>query len=230
MNGIFASVNDHVTDQTFIDTGLTEGETYFYVVDAINSASQPSEDSNTASVALVFKTVFAATLDTNESGHKGDCLVQSIKGHDFADPTNPANLANETGTLLRLSIRGSTGGALQVDKIYVSQVAVPSAANPVPDAWDPASDLTLVASNVVLPAGTPKTLDAIAYVLDPTKDLLVAFDINNATGSGNLRFVAITGPVAYFRPATAQASAPDRSSDFVPTPDQLYLIEKIEVL
>ncbi len=228
--GTFAKVTDQATGQSFTDTGLTEGTIYLYVVIAINDASDLSDQSNVATVSLVFKTAYSAALTDDAPDMEGYCLVQTIKAHDFNDPNNPANLANETGTILRLSLLGSLAAPLQIDHVYISQTALVSPVNPNPDPWDSASDLKLVASNVALAAGAVRILDTISYLLDPTRDLIVAFDINATPGSGNLRLASITGPAAYLRADTAQAAVQDRLPDYDASPDQLYLIGKIEVL
>jgi len=76
----------------------------------------------------------------------------------------------------------------------------------------------------------------VNYTLDPTKDLLVAFDISNTTGEGNLRVTApgaLTGGDTFSKPATVEASVRDRGGTTgYPNHavDNLCLVEKIMVL
>ena len=84
---------------------------------------------------------------------------------------------------------------------------------------------------MTIPPNTPVTVGPVNYTLDPTQDLLVAFDISNTPGEGNPRFGALTGADAFARSATAEAGVQDRTTGYPGGgPNNLYLIEKIEVL
>ena len=209
--------------QTFHDTvGLEEGHTYLYQVTSYYSTSF-SEPSEPAIAELFFKTAFEVALTTDQPGLEGFCLVQRISSALLTDTT----FFHHGSQLLKLTVRGSTVGGLTLDNIYISQVAAAG------DPYDSAADLTQVASAVSLPANTEKILPAVNYTLDQSKDLLIAFDISPTPGQGNVRSVApLSGADHYFRAATQQAAAPDRSPDFATgTPSgRHYLIEKIEVL
>ena len=84
---------------------------------------------------------------------------------------------------------------------------------------------------MTIPANTAVTVPPVNYTLDPTQDLLVAFDISNTSGEGNLRFGALTGADILRqdrrRPKPACRTGRQVTS---PPPNNLYLIEKIEVL
>lgn len=160
---------------------------------------------------------------------QGRCLVQKI----------PKEQLKNTGTQVKITVRGSTAGALTINRIYISQPA----ASPPGSLWDPHTDLTKIvnidldgpAAAVVLPAATPaasKTLGPIAYNLDSAKDLLIAFDISNTPGQGDGSGVGLTGAVAYHKVGAEDAAKADREPGYSTTQGQnkLYLVEKIEVL
>ena len=136
------------------------------------------------------------------------------------------------GTQVRIVLRGSTTGRLTLDRVTISQ---PDAAG---DAFDSSADLTDVASGVTIPPNTPVTVPPngpVTYTLDPTNDLLVAFDISNTPGEGNVRVSvgALRGGDAFSKPATAEAGVRDRGGKTgYPNHavDSLALIEKILVL
>jgi hypothetical protein len=83
---------------------------------------------------------------------------------------------------------------------------------------------------IPIPANTAVTVGPVNYTLDPNKDLLIAFDISNTPGQGNTRFGALTGADIYAKLTPAEAGAQDRSTGYVNTPDNLALVEIIEVL
>ena len=58
---------------------------------------------------------------------------------------------------------------------------------------------------MTIPANTAVTVGPVNYTLDPTQDLLVAFDISNTSGEGNLRFGALNWTDIFARTATAEA-------------------------
>jgi hypothetical protein len=188
---------------------------------------------------LAFKTV----LVDDQANLEGFCLVQRIASSQLKN----------SGTKVTITLRGSSAGQLTLDRVYISQ---PDPA-PGKDRWDslpPGSPggLTKVVDNdppVVLsppdaadPNRNAKTLGPVAYGLDSSKDLLVAFDISAAPGQGNVRSVLLpgTGTEHYYRAATeppGQAARADRSPaaglpppGFTTGADRLYLVEQIEVL
>src|SRR5262249_49323649 len=133
-------------------------------------------------------------LDTptamDQSGLEGCCLVVRIPHLRLVD----------SGTRVRITVRGSTTGDLKIDKIYISQAA--DSVDPSKDPYDSLdADLTpVVDGGVLVPAGESRTLGFL-YILDREKDLIVAFDISSTPGFGNLRhvdFPDVSVPVTYF--------------------------------
>jgi hypothetical protein len=188
----------------------------------------PSDDADTPFTTFVvattgiFEPAFTAVLTISQANLEGFCLIQRIE---------PLRLF-KSGNEVRLTVRGSTGGNLTIDRIFISQVAATG------DPYDAAPDLTQVATNVVVPAGTPVTIPPIAYGFDRTKPVLIAFDINPTPGQGNvirLEPIEITEGAMYFKQNTPEASVPDR----IPSPanpglpyeisDSVYIVERIEV-
>jgi hypothetical protein len=183
-----------------------------------------SATSAIASTTLAFTDAFTAILTDDEPGDEGFCLVQRL---------NKALLtAGGTHTQVRIVLRGSTTGSLTIDRVTISQVA--ATGNP----YDAGPDLTDVAgvnippnTPVTIPPNTAVTVGPVDYALDNTQDLLVAFDISNTTGEGNLRFRRLATATSFANPATAEAGTPNRTPNYqFPGPDFLYLIEKIQVL
>lgn len=214
----FETILDDVPSTSATDTSCSEGVTYLYRVLAdgdVNAAS------NIAS-ATTFAVAFAGTLTDDAPDHEGFCGVQRLS----------RKLLTAGGTQVRIVLRGSTTGSLTLDRVTISQAAATG------DPFDSAADLTDVASNVIIPPNTAVTVPPngpVNYTLDPTIDLLVAFDISNTTGEGNVRVAVGTlpGGDAFSKPRTAEAGRRDRGgTDGYPNhaPDSLAVIEKIMVL
>ncbi len=126
---------------------------------------------------------------------------------------------------MRIVLRGSTTGSLTLDKVTISQVGTPAIPMTPNRRISP-----LVASGVTIPPNTTGTVGPVNYTLDPTQDLLVAFDISSTPGEGNVRFGTLPGADAFAKPATAEAGVQDRTTGYTALPEHLFLIEKIEVL
>ena len=211
----------------FSHPGRGEGTQHEYRVFAIvvdgfqNDVPQEVKSAPSATVSaatLAFTAAFTAppgTLTTDRSGVEGFCVVQRLS----------QTLLTAGGTQVRIHLRGSTTGSLTLDKVTISK---PPAATG--DPYDAAPDLTDVASGVTIPPNTPVTVGPVNYTLDPTQDLLVAFDISNTPGEGNPRFGALTGADTFARSATAEAGVQDRTTGYGEALNNLYLVEKIEVL
>jgi len=228
-NGSFEIIADNVAKASYRDEGLVEGETYLYTVKALNADRLPSPPSKVATVSLAYRTAFVAAPTQQDPGNGGACVVQIIKAYDATQPHDQNNLMLVSGNVLRLTLRGPA--SLELDQIYISQVAMPTGLNPAPAPWDSAPDLTPVGRKVNFTNGAVQTLPSVAYRFDPTRDFIVSFDISNAPGLGDLSYALEAGPTAYFRPG-AEAGIPggNRSADFQPRMDRLYLVERIEVL
>jgi Fibronectin type III domain len=209
------------------DPSLVEGTRHEYRVFAIvvdgfeNDVAQEVKSAAsaiTSATTLAFTAAFTAlpgTLTTDQAGGEGFCLVQRLS----------QTLLAAGGTQVRILLRGSTTGSLTLDKVAISQPVATG------DPYDAAPDLTDVASGVTIPPNTAVTVGPVNYMLDPTQDLLVAFDISNTPGEGNLRFGALTGGDSFGRPATAEAGVQDRTTGYPGfAANNLYLIEIIQVL
>jgi hypothetical protein len=220
------------TGTTFSHTGLAGGSDHEYRVTAIipagfqNDVLQEVRSAPSAPVsARTWAEAFSLAL-TDPQDLAGFCLIQRITAADFAGfPT----LLGSIGTAVRLTVRSS--GILTINRIYLSQVAAPPG-----DLWDSAADLTRVVDVdqgdpvLVLPADTSRVLGPVAYPLDRTRDLLVAFDFGATAGQAGVISVVRPGSDHYFRAATQAASVADRASDFSTGSGRHYLVERIEVL
>ena len=193
----------------------------FQNVDPLSTpAPAPAVVRSAASPVVSIKPlVFKAALTTNQPGFEGFTIVQRIK---------TTSLSNSGGNV-KITVQGSTAGNLVIDKVSISQAATGAAADP----WDSAPDLVQVAASVTLAANIPQVLGPVAYNLDRTKDLLIAFDIKPAAGSGRVRKASLpgVGVEAYTMAADPpEALLQDRTDGGYNTePETLYLIEKIEV-
>ena len=222
------------TSNSFQHNNLGAGTTHEYRVFATvvegfeNSNSQRVDSlpsaSQSATTSAVFTTAFApppTTLTTDETRLEGFCVVQRLRASLLT--------ANLIGTQVQITLRGSTAANLILDNVAISQVGTTG------DPYDAAPDLTPVATAVTIPANTSVTLPPVNYTFDPTQDLLIAFDINSASG-GNPRFGALTGADSFGNgppagPVTAEALVQNRTTGYSDVrPNNLYLIEKIEVL
>jgi hypothetical protein len=242
---------------------LTPGSGHEYKVTAVvngfdNSAptlvsSLPSATGSAKTWAVAFSAGLTTDQPPNGVTLQGYCLVQRI---------GKALLQN-SGTRVRIRVQGSSAGKLgtgagqlTLNRVYISQPAVSgdrwdSLPLPAPggitkvvdtDKMDPAVKLGVVPS--LDPDPSAMTLVPIDYNLDKTHDLLIAFDISNLAGQGNVRFVLLpgTGTESYLRGpqgnvATEQAAKADRLSAqpagvpaYATAVNRLYLVEKIEVL
>jgi hypothetical protein len=233
---IFRGPDTTFTHSRDNDPTLVEGSRHQYrvsaiVVDGAVENDVPQEDgvksaaSAIASVRLVFTDAFTAPLGTltTESDASGFCIVQRLS----------QALLTAGGTQVRIVLRGPNTGSLTIDRITISKPA-PSQPGTTVDPYDADSDLTDVAG-VNVPPNTPVTIAAntavtvgpVDYALDANQDLLVAFDIR----SGNVLFGGLTGAFFFSNAATAEAGAPDRTTNYQnQTADTLSLIEIIQVL
>jgi hypothetical protein len=209
---------------TFSHSGLVEGTRHEYRVFAIVDGFQDevAQDVKSAASPIVSETTLAfteaftapGTLATDAAGLEGFCLVQRLSQPFLAG-----------GTQVRILLRGSTTGSLTLDRVTISQPAATG------DLYDAAPDLTEVASGVIIPPDATVTVGPVNYTLDPTQDLLVAADISNTPGEGNLSFGTLTGADAFGSAATAEAGVQDRTTGYPNVAlDRLHVVEKIEVL
>lgn len=214
------------TTVTHPDTATASGVTYEYslrsFVNGVNKGVAErvtsTPDVKVTASTLTFKPVYPPTGGTPVP------LVtdQAVPGFCFVVRIGTDRLEN-SGSIVRLTIRGSVTGPLVLSSVTISH-AVPAG-----EAWDSLGIPTLVGTNVTVAAATPLVLDPVAFALDKTKPLLVAFDVSPTPGQGNVRF----GPLVdaqtktYFKAATQAAQVANRASDFQPS-NNVYLIEKIE--
>jgi hypothetical protein len=229
------------TDTTFTHSGdpsLVEGSAHEYRVFAFvrednggveNDVPQDVKSPPSAIVSartLAFTAVFTAppgTL-TVESDASGFCIVQRLSQALLARGGTPH-------TQVRILLRGPTTGSLTIDRVTISQ---PDTTTANADPYDAAPDLTDVAgvnvppnTPVTIAANTTRTVGPVSYALDPTQDLLVAFDIR----SGNVLFGGLTGAFFFSNAATTEADVLDRTTNYQnQTADTLSLIEIIQVL
>jgi hypothetical protein len=201
------------------DSSLNPGTPYEYQVFAIVSG-ETSAGTNMAP-ATTFAEAYNVPLTTDDPGLEGRTIVQRIDaGHIIS-----------AGAKVRLTLRGSTGGNLIINKVTISQPATAG------HAWDSAGVPIEVhfnngQSGVTIPANATQANAAVSdvtnYNLVLGQDLFIAFDISTTDGSA--RRATMPGPTQYFKPNTAEAAVQIRSANYQTFAGRVSIIEKIEVV
>jgi hypothetical protein len=211
----------------FLDTGLTPDTSYTYSVKALDpSTNSFSAASNEVTVKTLpastgpgptpqWEAVYNEALTTDAGGNGGYCLVQRITGIQTG------------GERVRVTLGASVAAALAVDRVFISAAADPEPGNPTPNPWDsPSAGLRdLRPGGLYIPKNGSLTLDPIDFHVDPNKDLIVAFDINQVLGQTRK---AMTTQTAFNRASTAEANVANRQAGYA-TLTGTYLIKTIEV-
>jgi hypothetical protein len=245
----FTKVSDHTTYPHKDPVLLSPGSEHEYRVTALavdgfvpHAINTPVPSTPVTGQTRTWAVAFSAALTTNQPNFNGYCLIQKI--------SKPL----KNGTKVRITLRGASVGLLTINRIYISQVDPARQPYDSLDAGPPGGltkvvDIDLGDQPVMLgvipspfPDPTARTLD-VDYSLDGTKDLLVAFDISNAAGQGNVKFVKLpgtgTGTNLFSRAATEppgeakkahRSNTPDVPPRYITQPDVVYLVERIEVL
>jgi hypothetical protein len=168
-----------------------------------------------------YQTVLQAAINLTQVQFPGSCFVQRI------EPAPEGFLTgSSSGTVVRLTLRGSTDGEVRLEKITMSQPVSPSGV-PHINPYDSAADLTVVAASpVVIPASTPPLSVPLTPVDTGPLGQLTHTDIVAATHS-----VVFISPAAAAeaetRDRTPTAAAPTQPA-YLPA-NRIFFIEKIEV-
>jgi hypothetical protein len=216
----------------FVDTGLAEGTTFLYEVKAVNPGHPPSVGSNYATATTfrttqppTWNTAFEVQLLTNVELLETKSLAKS----SMVQRIDNAHL-NFGGTKVRITLRGSTQSDLVIDNVSIAPAGSIDVGNPWDSIEDPLEVLAAGSAAITLPANIAKTLDPRDYALDPNKDLLIAFDINDA--GGGARKADMPGSSLFFRPGIRGEAMKKgkRALDYNTEANQVFLVEKIEVM
>ncbi len=152
--------------------------------------------------------------------------------YTFVLRISPARLHN-SGTKVRLTVQGAPTGNVIINSIYLSRVAPaghPYDSLPATAGVPTPGELTLVSSALLLTDDKPKPLDFVAFALDQSQDLIIAFDFTATGTQNNLRYDPAPGVKLYFGQGFHEAGAPIRSAGYVPQADpRSYLVKQIEV-
>jgi hypothetical protein len=220
------------------DVNLDVGTKYFYRVRAVRGSDGQASDWTSQENATTW--IFDGKLDpalgagSDQANLEGSCIVTRIPAM-----TPPPN-APGTWPKIIITLRGSTIGPLTIDNFTIS---LPADLNPAlpPDQrepWDSLAVPQVIATGIALAANTTQPFP-VNFLVDGTKDLLIAFDINPTPGQGNGRFgplILTPPPRSYFKlpnppvtgPPIVEAGIQNRTSDLLPSKVH-YLVEKIEV-
>jgi hypothetical protein len=210
-----------VAGTTFTDQGLPPGTTFLYQVRDLNSSTASTNPSNMVTVTT-FKTAFFAdntVNDTDQPGDAGLTLVQILS----------SSLLQASGQLVNLTLRGPTTGSLTLDNTFVSNAAATG------DPYDADAPPILVISNLALNNATMAISPAGTFLLDQSKTLLVAFDINPVANTGRYATLPQGGAIAYAKQPPVpggslnEAGVMNRSSGYG-SGVELFLVHKIEVM
>lgn len=142
---------------------------------------------------------------------------------------NSALLANGSTGKVRLTIQSSATG-LVIRRMFISAAAVAGEpGNPVPNPWDSAAATIkeVRPGGASIPVNTPITI-VFDYLLDKTKDLIIAFDIAEVSGTV-CRQRNITGPSYYYLGNSEEATTANRSAGYTQVTNTICIVEKIEV-
>jgi hypothetical protein len=203
-------------------TPLQTGVTFNYQVFAVY-ATDPGNVSQGSNVAAARPLAFAANLSVTQQ------IPIPPPNYTFVLRISPARL-NNSGSQVRLTLQGAPTGNVMINSIYVSRAA--AAGNPYDSlpAGNPGG-LTQVASGVLLADDQPKALDFVAYPLDPSQDLVVAFDFTASAGQANIRYDPAPGVALFFGLTYQEAGVANRTAGYVAQADpRSYLVKQIEVL
>jgi len=151
-----------VTGTTYTNTGLTNGQIYYYKVKAIN-ASGTSGYSNEASatpVVLLFEAESGslangatAYADTFASGGS---VVGALSGANAS--VTISGVSGGGGGVHTLTIRYATADVGAIENLYVNGVLVTGLSFPTTGAWNGSGAYTTVNTNVTLSAGSGNTI------------------------------------------------------------------------
>ena len=227
-----------ITGSKYSHTGLTSGTAHEYRVSSVangfkNNIAAPVDSlpSNTAQAIALgpvpFQTAFSASMTTTQVGVEKYCIVQKIA----------SSALSNSGSQIRITLRGPAAGNLALESIYISRVAASGDPYDSVPAASPGGLTKVVDKNidgpnaiVVLSAGQQIVLGPVLFPFDPSQDFLVAFNISDVAGQGTMiRNPNVPGATSYAKPTTKEAAVADRSTGYTPAVGNLYLIEKIEV-
>jgi hypothetical protein len=249
----FVSIGESSTT-TFTDKNVPENGFFYYRVRAVlaNAQSEPSP-------LRLIRTQFVTVFDTQNALVNGlvntaaNCRVEKI-----SSALLQGGLGTDKGMIARIHLKGPQNLALVVDRFYVSQVAFPNdprnPANPNPDPWDsvPAVDgggnkieggltkvfdrslgdspATMLPPTPADPDANRAILNLVSYSLDPTLDLLIAFDVAASAATSNLVSGNVPGATNHALGGVAQAASDNRPPGFNTVANTIFVIEKIEVI
>ena len=226
-SGSLSQIGGELLGIFFIDTGLAEGTTFLYQVKAVDSDGRQSLDGSNYATATTFRTTQPPTWNTafevqlltiteffDDKHFDNSCIVQRI---------DRAHL-KFGGTKVRITLRGSMQSNLMIDNVTISPAS--SIGKPEESLDDPVDVLMGGSAAVTLPANDPETLDPTAYPLDPNKDLIIAFNINE--GGGDVLKADLSGCSVLYKKDASDATQRKRSGYKV-TENAVFLVEKIEV-
>lgn len=214
-----------VTDLFLQQSGLQEGQTFFYRVRAIRNsdhlASNWVPNPPLSATTLSFETVFETTTNPPSPAAgiaaAGNGIVQRISG----------TAITRGGTFVKLTLVGLPNQVTQLAAVTISHPVAIGAPQPW-DSADPPLPVTFAgAAAVSLANGVPVVSDIISFPVTQGEDLLIAFDVSAA--SQNVVRRGVTGAQAYRRINTAEAATQDRSAGYATENNLVYCIERIEV-
>lgn len=234
----------------FTHTGLAAGSAHEYqviaTVDGFDS-NFPKQVRSAPSAPIVASALQWRTCYPTRQPTRQQSDVNLLKGHCLVQRFNAGVNLQHGGIKVRITLRAASGGDIAIIAMSISPAAVPGVAlpgNPSPKEWDsaanptavplvgtpPASPLAGFPGGILLTAGSTITLNPVAYSLDATKDLLVAFDFGLAAGAGVS--AAVVGCNVFHRANTAEAMLwpTPRAIDYLKGPDSVYFVEQIDVL
>jgi hypothetical protein len=204
--------------------------TYTYRVRAsridVNDCS--SEWSNEVSISTPFAAAyggpFAPLPITPQSGVQGWCIVQRLEPEAFVWGVGR--------TRVRLVLVGSSLGQLEVNKITISEGRPEGGAG---DPYDSVTPPTVVETAVIVPpAPAMHTTSAVDYPFNPTRPLLIAFEIGSPGNVAHAPVLQSRARAYYKVGGVNEAETADRwgytlAQETEPGTSRVYLVATVEV-
>lgn len=144
------------------------------------------------------------------------CIVQRIE----------AARLSQGGSLVRITVQRPTNGDLNINALFISHAA--ETGNPYDSAGAPTAVPGAPFAVTRDPSNGLVELPPVEFTLDPTRALLLAFDIGSAGHVRRSARIDNSNATAFLGPF-GEASLSTRSAGYSDRTDRVYIVQRIEV-